>query len=302
MIIRPRPTPLNLFFIMRGSIVPRIAPQIIGYGLYAALVVWLLRVFHVVIAEPGLAPFTLLGVALSIYLGFRNSASYERWWEARKLWGQLIFDIRNLSRAVLALMGADRSVAREVLMDAIGFSHLLRGQLRGVDTRADAERFVGKRIEAWKASRNPADAAIRAMESRIGAQKAAGALGAIEYQILNERLASLSAVQAGCERIAGTPLPFAYTLLLHRSAYLFCLLLPLGLASTAGWYTPLFTAFVVYTFFGLDTLSEELEEPFGMQPNDLALDALCRVCEISVMEALGEAAPEPMAADRYLYL
>src|ERR1700687_5677893 len=88
-----------------------------------------------------------------------------------------------------------------------------------------------------------------------------------------------------------TPLSFAYTLLLHRSAYLFCLLLPYGLASSAGWYTALFTAFVAYSFFGLDALSEELEEPFGIAENDLALDSLCRVCEIAVFEALGEKAP-----------
>ena len=96
----------------------------------------------------------------------------------------------------------------------------------------------------------------------------------------------LTPIEAGCERIAGTPFPFAYTLLLHRTAYLVCLLLPFGLVATAGWATPLFTALIAYTFFGLDRLSEELEDPFGTEANDLALDSLCRTCEISVFEAL----------------
>ena len=99
-----------------------------------------------------------------------------------------------------------------------------------------------------------------------------------------------------------TPLPFAYTLLLHRSAYLFCLLLPFGLAASAGWYTPLFTAFMTYSFFGLDALSEELEEPFGIAENDLALDGLCRVGEISVFEALDEVPPKPLAAHQHRYI
>ena len=114
----------------------------------------------------------------------------------------------------------------------------------------------------------------------------------IGFRILDERLASITAIQAGCERIAGTPLPFAYTLLVHRTAYIVCLLLPIGLISTTGWATPLFTALIAYTFFGLDALSEELEDPFGTEANDLALDGLCRVCEISVFEALGETPPK----------
>ena len=77
--------------------------------------------------------------------------------------------------------------------------------------------------------------------------------------------------------------------------------LPFGLASSAGWYTPLFTAFVTYSFFGLDALSEELEEPFGIAENDLALDGLCRVCEISVFEALGEVPPKMLIADHHRF-
>lgn len=122
----------------------------------------------------------------------------------------------------------------------------------------------------------------------------------MDYRILDERLSTLAALQAGCERIATTPLPFAYTLLLLRSAYVFCLLLPFGLASSLGWLTPLFTAVITYSFFGLDALSAELEDPFGMEANDLPLDRMCRICEISVFEGLGEPAPEPMKAVDYL--
>jgi ion channel-forming bestrophin family protein len=58
---------------------------------------------------------------------------------------------------------------------------------------------------------------------------------------------------------------------------------------------------IAYTFFGLDALSEELEDPFGTEANDLALDSLCRVCEISVFEALAEPAPAPLPAEKYYY-
>jgi putative membrane protein len=137
------------------------------------------------------------------------------------------------------------------------------------------------------------------MGSDLAGARRSGALDPVGHRILEERLTALTLVEAGCERIAGTPLPFAYTLLLHRTAYLVCLLLPFGLVASAGWATPLFTALIAYTFFGLDRLSEELEDPFGTEANDLALDSLCRICEISVLEALGEQAPAPLAPRGY---
>jgi ion channel-forming bestrophin family protein len=296
MIIRPRPTFWQLFFITRGSVVPRIAPQIIGFTIYAAGVVVIADLLGIDFGVYGLAPFTLLGVSLSIYLGFRNKAAYDRWWEARKLWGQLVFDIRNLARAATALVPPNTGQTRPLLMEALAFCHLLRGQLRNVDVSKEAEVFLGNEMPSINARTNKSDAVLRRMGERIGKLKAAGVIEAMDYRILDERLSTLAALQAGCERIANTPLPFAYTLLLHRSAYIFCVLLPFGLAPSLGWLTPLFTAVIAYTFFGLDALSEELEDPFGMEANDLPLDRMCRICEISVFEALGEPAPEPLKA------
>jgi putative membrane protein len=301
MLIRPRPSPFHLFFILRGSIVPRIAPQIIGYALYAAVIVAAARHYGLESSGYGLAPFTVLGVALSIFLGFRNNAAYERWWEARKLWGQLVFEIRNLARAVQALVPEDSGQIRPMLMESLAFCHYLRGSLRKVDADPEARRFVGDAANAFAAAVNKPDAVLRSMERRLALLKQAGRIEAMDFRMLDERIAGMAALQAGCERISGTPLPFTYSLLLHRFAYWFCLLLPFGLVSVAGWASPLFTALVVYSFFGLDALSEELEDPFGTGTNDLPLDFLCRVDEISVFEALGEPPPPLLAADNYHY-
>ncbi len=300
MIIRPRPSFLKLFFVMRGSVVPRILPQILGFAIYAAAIVAVVDVTGISLQDFNIAPFGLIAVTLSIYLGFRNSAAYDRWWEARKLWGQLVYEIRNVARASGGLI-ADRGEWRALLMDALAFCHLLRGQLRNVDATTNAKELIGEQAGTVAAFANKPDEMVRRMGARIAALHRAGAIDTIGYRILDERLAAISAVQAGCERIAGTPLPFAYTLLLQRTAYIVCLLLPFGLVTSTGWATPLFTALIAYTFFGLDALSEELEDPFGTEANDLALDSLCRVCEISVFEALAEPAPTPLPAEKYYY-
>lgn len=300
MIIRPRPSFLKLFFVMRGSVVPRILPQIVGFAAYAAVIVAVVHAANLPLDDFSIAPFGLIAVTLSIYLGFRNNAAYDRWWEARKLWGQLVYEVRNLARASGGLI-EDRGSWRSLLMDSLAFCHLLRGQLRGVDAMDKARELIGDTVGALPSAANKPDEMVRRMGVRIAALHRTGAIDSIGFRILDERLAALSAVQAGCERIAGTPLPFAYTLLLQRTAYIVCLLLPFGLVTTTGWATPLFTALIAYTFFGLDALSEELEDPFGTEANDLALDSLCRVCEISVFEALGEPAPTPMPAEKFYY-
>ena len=300
MIIRPRPNFLKLFFVMRGSVVPRILPQILGFAIYAAAIVATVEVTGISLADFNIAPFGLIAVTLSIYLGFRNNAAYDRWWEARKLWGQLVYEIRNVARASGGLI-AERAEWRALLMDALAFCHLLRGQLRGVDVTDKAKELAGEQAGTVAAFANKPDEMVRRMGARVAALQRGGAIDSIGFRILDERLAAISAVQAGCERIAGTPLPFAYTLLLQRTAYIVCLLLPFGLVNSTGLATPLFTALIAYTFFGLDALSEELEDPFGTEANDLALDSLCRVCEISVFEALGEPAPAPLPAEKYYY-
>ena len=111
--------------------------------------------------------------------------------------------------------------------------------------------------------------------------------------MMEERVVALSGVLAACERLRNAPIPFTYSLLLHRTVHLFCLLLPFGLASTAGIWTPLVVAIVSYTFFGLDALGDQLEKPFGLGSNALPLDTLSRTAEINVLELLGQADRPP---------
>ncbi|HWU04679.1 MAG TPA: bestrophin family ion channel, partial [Novosphingobium sp.] len=100
-----------------------------------------------------------------------------------------------------------------------------------------------------------------------------------------------------------TPVPFGYSLLLHRTAHVFCLTLPFALAGNLGWWVLLPGLLVGYTFFGLDALGDQLEEPFGTEPNDLPIDALVRVIERDALSALGGGTvPPPLAPVDHLLL
>lgn len=301
MIVRERPSLLRLFFIWRGSVVPHVLPQIVFTTSFAVLITWGAQHFGHLFPDYSAAPFALLGLAFSIFLGFRNSACYDRWWEARKQWGGLIVELRSLARESLVLEAEPR---RLLVRRSLAFAHALAARLRGRDAALEAAPFLPPgEAERLAQSRNPADALLRQCGHDLVQARQRDGLGDIVYQGLTQRLHALSGIQAACERIRFTPLPFAYTLLLHRTAHLFCVLLPFGVVHSLGYATPLLTALVAYTFFGLDALGDELEEPFGTAQNDLPLDAITRTIEIDLASYRGiTPLPEPLRPDGFVLM
>ncbi|MFG1286283.1 bestrophin family protein [Xanthobacter versatilis] len=304
MIVRPRPGLLRLFFILRGSVLQRIFPQVVVVLALSGAVVLAHR------SDPGRipsfdgAPFALLGIALSVFLGFSNNACYDRWWEARKAWGQLIAVARDLLRQTLLLeqRGPEAVAGRRRLVDlAIAFPHALVVHLREGAPTADLLRVLPAGLSQTPPGvpdRFLPDRILREMGAVLARLRSGGHLSDMEFVMLDGILGRMTEALTTCERIKSTPVPFGYTLLLHRTAYLFCFLLPFGFADVLGWGTPLAAALVAYTFFGLDALGSELEEPFGTLPNDLPIAALATGIEIILREGMGEsglpAAPEPV--------
>jgi putative membrane protein len=308
MIVRDRPSALRLFLVMRGSVLP---------GIWKSLAVTTLLAVAVTVTDARLGgikltlstvPFTLMGLPLAIFLGFRNNAAYDRYWEGRKQWGELVLRSRTLARQCLSLLdpavpfAAHETDPRTRMMRrAIAYAHALRHQLRQTDPGPDAAPWLAP--DEWERVRlRPnlphalmlemgADLALSLRERRIEPMLAPA---------LDATLSAMTGVAAACERIRGTPIPFSYTLLLHRTAYLYCVLLPFGLVDTIGYLTPLVTAIVAYTFFGLDALGDEIEEPFGASDHDLPLEAICRTIEIDLRTALGERdLPAPLLPVNY---
>ena len=128
------------------------------------------------------------------------------------------------------------------------------------------------------------DRILLMMGEWLAVRRRNGQLSDILFHSLNNRLNDMSAVLAGCERIANTPVPFAYTLILHRTVYLFCIMLPFALVVDLHYMTPFISVLISYTFISLDTLAEELEDPFGTENNDLPLDAICNAIEIDLLQ------------------
>lgn len=275
MIIRDKPGLRELLFALRGSVLPVIAPSLVVVALAAAGLVALDR-FVAPMPHVSPVPFTVFGVALSLFLGFRNNAAYDRWWEARRLWGGLVADTRALIREAELFLGPGAET-RALLIGQRDFLHGLRRALRG------------------EAANGPTpEEALQAMNGLLVAARAGGQLDGFGARTLSGRLASITLAQAGCERIRFTPLPYVYSLLIFRTSWLYCLLLPLALLEGPGWMAPVFVSIVAYVFFGLAEVTEELAHPFGQTANALPLSAICRTCDIALATALGEPVPPPL--------
>ena len=297
MIVRDRPHGAKLFFIVRGSVLPHIAGELITCTLVALLVMLTHGFVYQWKVTLTTVPFSLIGLALAIFLGFRNSTAYDRYWEARKLWAEIESRSRTFARqvqTVLLLEPAASPVPRDdprrgLVMRTIAFASALRHQLRGSDPLPDMRRLLDDAdARGFAAARSGIDYLLRRNGDVIGDLLRARKVDAPMALDIDQSLSALASAAAGCERIQNTPLPFPYTLLLHRTAWLYCFLLPFGLVDTVGFMTPFVVAIVAYTFFGLDALGDEIEEPFGLAANHLPLDALCRKVEIHLREALGE--------------
>lgn len=298
MIVRESPRLLDVLVATRGSILPRILRPLMLIVL-ATVVAVLLNFSHPrLMADLVPMPFALIGIALSIFMSFRNTVCYNRWWEGRQLWGRLIVSTRSFARQTARL---DRNSAAPLLEGVAGFVAGLGARLRGYDEEAAiAQHTAGA---DWSAAPNPTDAALASVGSRCRLLADTGVIDAIHYSVLETQLSEMAFVQGGCERIKTTPVPFAYSLLLHRTAYAFCLMLPFALAATLHWWTLLPTFLVSYAFFGLDALGDQLGDPFGTDENDLPLDAMVRTMERELLHAAGRRdLPPPIEAQGFLLL
>ena len=287
---------------MKGSIVPIMYPKIIVSGLFGIIAI-LLNMNGVSLGNMrfNFTPFTAFGVGLSIFLSFRNNACYDRWWEGRKLFGMQIIAVRNLGRILeVSLPKSDANLIhmRKMMHYASAHSHALRIQLRKSKDFADRDKFLDEAdISQCKSVPNSAEMVLILAERTLAKIQEENKLDAIVLMAIHEHINALCAVQAACERIASTTIPFPYTLLINRTVWLFVILSAFALVDTCNNFTPIITALLGYVFFGLHEVGVQIEDPFSMSPHALALNAICRTIDITTAVTLGDSPPPPFPAD-----
>jgi putative membrane protein len=228
-------------------------------GLYAAGVVWAQTHYPQIAVPLGPAILSLLGIILGLLLVFRTNTAYDRWWEGRRLWGQLVNVSRALARQLDALLDrADGAAGRRARYAAL----LTRYPV------ALAEHLRGRAPDG----RHEPNELMSALVREVHADVAEGRLPREAIVSLTPLLAAFDDVCGACERIRKTPIPFSYSAYIKQFILLFALLIPFALARDFGYGTVIAEMFIFFSTMGIELLANEVEEPFGTDGNDLPLE------------------------------
>ena len=208
MIIRNKANSFRLLFAWKGTILPQVLPALVIVMLISAMF-GLLNSWHFlnIPTVPSIG-FTIFGVILSIFIGFRNSSCYDRWWEGRKLWGALIATSRHIARDSHILNPLHRE---RLLHQTMVFSNVLRDRLRHQTTHPHHfldHGYQDDDIAYFNQHINTPQHILEDMQKDLLTSLQSGEISDIIYSILSQHIVSLGNIQAGCDRIASTPLPY----------------------------------------------------------------------------------------------
>jgi putative membrane protein len=265
---------LDHFFDIRGSMVREILGRVGMCVAWSALVVAAAQHGYKVAMPSTL--HALVGTALGLLLVFRTNASYDRFWEGRKLWGGIVNETRNLIRGAKAHLGGDPVLLAHLTRWTAAFPFAAMNVLRGEKGLGDAAKYLpADRVEAIGGSAHQALAVAQEMTGCLVEARQRGLISNHVLVALDQNIQLLVDYLGGCERIRKTPLPFAYVVHLRRALVLYCFTLPFALVEAFGWATVLDVFLIAYVFFGIEEIGVEIEGPFGFDDNDLPLEQIC---------------------------
>lgn len=272
-------------FAIRGTATPAIFPRMLVFAAAAAVITW----FHRAVTPLGIAerPVEVSGAVIGLFLVLRTNSGYERWWEARKLWGGIVNQSRNLAVAALAYGPAEAAWRRAFVGWAAALPHAIRHSLRGERELPEAARLIGPDAAAAAASARHLPNHVAARMAELLRSARAGGLDAWAFLELERQRGLLVDHYGACERILKTPLAFAYAAKVRRFIVLYLLIVPFALVEPTGWLTPLITMFIAYPVLALDHIGTELQNPFSIRSlSHLPLDGICETIEGDLLALL----------------
>ena len=276
--IRNLSTSWTMLKIMRGTLM---------IGIFATAICTALYYFQL---EPKLSSgiFSLLGIVLSILLVFRTNTAYDRWWEGRQQWGRLVNECRNL--AVLlrgTLPDEDTSSKIYFARHISNFCISLRDHLRDGVTLEALDLTEHEKTELSNKLHKPNHISLW-LYKRIHTIYKAGTFTESDLLNIKPHQQALLDILGACERIKKTPIPFSYSVYIKLFISLYGWMLPFGLFMDFGFYTIPLVMFILFAMLGLELMAEEIEEPFGLDCNDLPTGTLAETIKKNVFEIMTE--------------
>lgn len=280
---------LQIAFLRKGSVIQSIYKRVIACGLFGILISVLYHL-ELPVSHPwteGIIPSIVLGLLLV----FRTNTAYERFWEGRKIWGNIVNDVRNLARQVWVSVDErtpeNRDNKMEILRLIVAFAVATKIHLRGERVNNELETLMPTaRYLTLKTMNNPPLEIAFWIGDYLQLQYNLNCISSYQLIAMQELLNSLVDCLGACERILKTPIPLAYTIHLKQVLLVYCFLIPFELVEGLGWWTGLSVALISFTLFGVEAIAVEIENPFGYDANDLPLDTICNTIKRNIEDLM----------------
>ena len=280
-----------IFFFRRSDTVRKLLPAMIVMALFTWLVAWLELKYLLVSEREDIKNIsvmhTMLTFVISMLLVFRTNSAYDRWWEARKHWGALVNNSRNLAIKMNGILSPEDKYNRTFYSKSIAmYASVLAHHLQSEATRLELDENEHPELAEIDKNRhvpNQVSALIFRRTNRLYEEKK---ISGNQLIILNGELLSFIDICGACERIKNTPIPFSYSTFLKKFIFIFILTLPFGFVlSLHYWAIPVVTI-IFYALAGLEIIAEEIEDPFDGDANDLPILKIAENIKKHVAEIL----------------
>jgi putative membrane protein len=230
-----------------------------------------------VVLEKLLAVYSILGFVISLLLVFRTNTAYDRWWEGRRKWGELVNDSRNLAVKLTAMDLADEDNA--YFARHIGnFALCIKEHLRN-GTKFELLNLTEEEISFLKRLDHIPSGIVELIYQRFHVLKKAGVLSEEDVLRLDKNLNGFLNAVGACERIKNTPIPYSYSMFFKKFIFVYVVTLPFAFVVNFGYYSAIIATFIFYVLVSLEILAEEIEDPFGVDDNDLPTDEMAQRIE-----------------------
>jgi len=229
----------------------------------------------------------LLSFVISLLLVFRTNTAYDRWWEGRKHLGSLVNNSRNLAIKIAAMVPNDDQKTRTFFRESIPkYAFVLKDHLQDEQTQLSLDEEEHPEFDSLVPHNHVPNQVAYLMIKKVQNLYEKGTISGDQFIILNGELASFTDICGACERIKNTPIPFSYSSFIKKFILLYVLSLPLGYVFSLGYYAAPIVTFIFYVLASLELIAEEIEEPFGTDPNDLPMQKIAENIKKHVAELL----------------
>ncbi|OIQ16599.1 MAG: hypothetical protein BM557_09820 [Flavobacterium sp. MedPE-SWcel] len=275
-----------IFRIHKADTVRKLFPLMIGIAAYSGLVAYLEMEYWMLSDESHVrnvtVMHTMLGFVISLLLVFRTNTAYDRWWEGRKIWGALVNNSRNLALKIAVMIDdkEDKAIMRQLIP---AYANVLSSHLKNQDIKH--ELFEDAILAPDHYNHKPNQIAKTIM-AKVNELYKDGKITGDQLIVLNAEVQSLTDICGACERIKNTPIPYSYSAFIKKFIFFYVMTLPFGYVFQLGYYVIPVVVFIFYVLASLELIAEEIEDPFGTDPNDLPLDQIASNIKKNVEELI----------------